>query len=127
MRLGWLLAALAVIVVALVSVVAVYNIMQDNEAQYYSPMKDGIIAFIASNHPDAVGFLTNLDLKYLGSGVFSGGGWFIEIECVGRNCTAYADFSIAQLQNSSGIPDRILWSGIISNGTTTETSYIHAV
>jgi hypothetical protein len=64
MRLGWLLAALAVIVVALVSVVAVYNMMQNNEAQYYSPMKDGIIAFIASNHPDAVGFLTNLDLKF---------------------------------------------------------------
>lgn len=122
-----LLAFVAVAAVALATVVVVYDMMLVGEEQHFLPMKDSVVAFIASNHPDAVAFLSDLDLIYQGSGVFSGDGWYIEFECAGQNCTAYADFSMARVQNSSGIPHRILWSGGIANGTVTEISYTHAV
>ncbi len=123
----WLFVAVVVVAVVLASAVVAYGILQQQEAERYLPLKDGVVNYIATNHPDASGFLANLSLIYLGSGVFSGNGWYIEIGCASMNCTAYADFSIARIQNSSAIPHRILWNGTISNGTITEISYAHAV
>lgn len=127
MRIAWLLAFVVVAAIVLATVVVAYDMMLAQEEQRLLPMKDAVVAFINSSHADAAPFLSDPDLIYQGSGVFSGDGWYIEIECTGQDCTAYADFSIARTQNSSGIPHRILWQGIISNGTVTETSYTHAV
>lgn len=127
MRITWPFAGMVVVVVALLTAVIVYDTMLDREARYYSPLKDSVVSFIASNHPDAAEFLDDLDQTYLGNGVFSGDGWYIEIDCRGLNCTATADFSVARTRNSTGIPHRILLSGTIINGSVAETSYSHAV
>jgi hypothetical protein len=126
-RIAWLLAFIAVVAVALATVVVVYDIMLAGEEQHYLPMKDALVTFIASNHPDAASFITNLDLIYQGRGIFSGEGWILDLSGSNTNGTIYADFSIARTQNSSGIPHRILWSGVVSNGTIIETNYTHAL
>jgi hypothetical protein len=126
-RITWLLAFIAVVAVALATVVVVYDMALASEEQHYLPMKDALIAFIASNHPDATGFLTDLDRIYQGRGIFSGEGWILDLSGSNTNGTIYADFSIARTQNSSGIPHRILWSGTLSNGTMIEYNYTHAV
>lgn len=126
-RIAWLLAFIAIIVVALATVVVVYDMMLAGEEQHYLPMKDALVSFIAFNHPDAASFITDLDLIYQGKGIFSGDGWILDLSGSDTNGTIYADFSIARTQNSSGIPHRILWTGVLSNRTIIETNYTHAV
>jgi len=122
-----ILFIVAAVSIALVSVAVVYNSVLAKEAANFTQLKDEVIEFIVSNHADAEVFLTGISLTYNGGGTFSGGGWILTFSGSSANGTAYADFSIARTQNSSGIPHRILWSGTISNGTVAETSYIHAV
>jgi len=126
-RTAWLLAFIAVVAVATATVVVVYDMALAAEEQHYLPMKDALVDFIHSNHADAAGFLTDLDPIYQGRGVFSGQGWIFDLSGSDTNGTIYADFSIARTQNSSGIPERILWSGTLSNGTIIEYNYTHAV
>jgi len=117
----------AMAVAALAVVASAHGLKMVSEERQLAPVRDSVLSFIESGHPDAAPFLGSVSFLYQENGVFSGGGWYIEIDGDRSNYTVYADFSSALAQNFTGIPHRIIWMGNVLNGTIEEISYTHAV